>query len=78
MPEVIYIIQPYERRGSHIAALAPIRTPDEGYAKRRAKQLASGHRNCGAAVIAETLDDKGGLMGVPVVVARFKTTPEEP
>jgi hypothetical protein len=77
MGEVIFIIQPYARRGNRIAALTPIRTADEGYAKFRAKRLASVYGNCGAVVLAQKLDEEGKLIGDPVVVARFNTTPEE-
>jgi hypothetical protein len=63
MPEAIYIIQPYARRGERIAVLPPIRTPDEVYAKQRAKRLASVYGNCGAAVLAQKLDDDGKSLG---------------
>ena len=42
MPEAIYIIQPYARRGERIAVLPPIRTPDEVYAKQRVKATGLG------------------------------------
>jgi hypothetical protein len=32
---------------------------------------------CGAAVLAQTLDGQGKLIGEPLAVARFNTTPEE-
>jgi hypothetical protein len=78
MPAVIYIIQPYARRGERIAALTPITTTEEDYATSRAQQLASAYGNCGAVVFAETVADEGGLIGEPVVVARFRTTPDDP
>jgi hypothetical protein len=78
MPEVIFIIQPYARRGDRIAALAPITTTEEDYAKHQAMQLASTDGNCGAVVFAETVADDGGLIGNSVVLARFRTTPDEP